>query len=152
MISTRPCSWRRRNAEIKSRSIDRNNACRRLRRTLQNCTSGSSAASPPDASDAAASSHAVSRWAKNASISRAKAGLASWFASTGVNPIVTGAAVPSEDSSVSRSSSGRYVSSAASHSQSRSEEHTSELQSRLHLVCRLLLEKKKKTYIKLQHS
>src|SRR2546429_2043475 len=29
----------------------------------------------------------------------------------------------------------------------RSEEHTSELQSRLHLVCRLLLEKKKKTNI-----
>src|SRR2546429_6838398 len=29
--------------------------------------------------------------------------------------------------------------------QSRSEEHTSELQSRLHLVCRLLLEKKKIT-------
>src|SRR5687768_15665225 len=32
----------------------------------------------------------------------------------------------------------------------RSEEHTSELQSRLHLVCRLLLEKKKKK--KKQHS
>src|SRR2546422_7479647 len=30
---------------------------------------------------------------------------------------------------------------------SRSEEHTSELQSRLHLVCRLLLEKKKKRQI-----
>src|SRR2546422_4042949 len=29
---------------------------------------------------------------------------------------------------------------------SRSEEHTSELQSRLHLVCRLLLEKKKKHF------
>src|SRR2546429_4089216 len=29
----------------------------------------------------------------------------------------------------------------------RSEEHTSELQSRLHLVCRLLLEKKKRLYI-----
>src|SRR2546422_2018260 len=28
----------------------------------------------------------------------------------------------------------------------RSEEHTSELQSRLHLVCRLLLEKKKQAY------
>src|SRR2546422_5928274 len=28
----------------------------------------------------------------------------------------------------------------------RSEEHTSELQSRLHLVCRLLLEKKKRKY------
>src|SRR5687768_18357965 len=32
----------------------------------------------------------------------------------------------------------------------RSEEHTSELQSRLHLVCRLLLEKKKKTTKKQQ--
>src|SRR2546422_8280476 len=31
------------------------------------------------------------------------------------------------------------------HPHFRSEEHTSELQSRLHLVCRLLLEKKKKT-------
>src|SRR2546422_8325891 len=30
------------------------------------------------------------------------------------------------------------------HAPQRSEEHTSELQSRLHLVCRLLLEKKKK--------
>src|SRR2546422_6889243 len=29
----------------------------------------------------------------------------------------------------------------------RSEEHTSELQSRLHLVCRLLLEKKKKKHV-----
>src|SRR2546422_7429021 len=32
----------------------------------------------------------------------------------------------------------------SSWSRTRSEEHTSELQSRLHLVCRLLLEKKKK--------
>src|SRR2546429_6424558 len=32
-----------------------------------------------------------------------------------------------------------------SHARDRSEEHTSELQSRLHLVCRLLLEKKKNT-------
>src|SRR2546422_3509662 len=37
-----------------------------------------------------------------------------------------------------RSSTGRFW------RESRSEEHTSELQSRLHLVCRLLLEKKKK--------
>src|SRR2546422_7247899 len=34
---------------------------------------------------------------------------------------------------------------ASAHVAGRSEEHTSELQSRLHLVCRLLLEKKKKT-------
>src|SRR5687768_18205228 len=34
---------------------------------------------------------------------------------------------------------------AISNATPRSEEHTSELQSRLHLVCRLLLEKKKKT-------
>src|SRR2546422_7746347 len=32
--------------------------------------------------------------------------------------------------------------------QHRSEEHTSELQSRLHLVCRLLLEKKKKDAVR----
>src|SRR5256884_3233275 len=37
--------------------------------------------------------------------------------------------------------------------QARSEEHTSELQSRLHLVCRLLLEKKKKnTYTQRQRA
>src|SRR2546422_5621707 len=34
----------------------------------------------------------------------------------------------------------------------RSEEHTSELQSRLHLVCRLLLEKKKKKHRKTSRS
>src|SRR3989449_6870569 len=34
----------------------------------------------------------------------------------------------------------------------RSEEHTSELQSRLHLVCRLLLEKKKKITKKIDES
>src|SRR2546429_1660520 len=34
----------------------------------------------------------------------------------------------------------------------RSEEHTSELQSRLHLVCRLLLEKKKKRRARLASS
>src|SRR2546422_4726798 len=36
---------------------------------------------------------------------------------------------------------------ASSRETGRSEEHTSELQSRLHLVCRLLLEKKKKHQI-----
>src|SRR2546422_5236864 len=40
---------------------------------------------------------------------------------------------------------GRSATTASSISRTRSEEHTSELQSRLHLVCRLLLEKKKKT-------
>src|SRR2546429_4367607 len=34
----------------------------------------------------------------------------------------------------------------------RSEEHTSELQSRLHLVCRLLLEKKTRPHGKVNHS
>src|SRR2546422_3800513 len=34
----------------------------------------------------------------------------------------------------------------------RSEEHTSELQSRLHLVCRLLLEKKKKKPLQIGYS
>src|SRR2546422_5939520 len=40
--------------------------------------------------------------------------------------------------------SGDYVGLCLRPMENRSEEHTSELQSRLHLVCRLLLEKKKK--------
>src|SRR2546422_3483285 len=44
---------------------------------------------------------------------------------------------------VSPDSASRFLALAAA-SARRSEEHTSELQSRLHLVCRLLLEKKKK--------
>src|SRR2546422_3746037 len=43
---------------------------------------------------------------------------------------------------------GGTIARAKRRSQARSEEHTSELQSRLHLVCRLLLEKKKKVTIK----
>src|SRR5882762_11074918 len=39
---------------------------------------------------------------------------------------------------------GSLVAGVARHPRSRSEEHTSELQSHLNLVCRLLLEKKKK--------
>src|SRR5438876_3022637 len=41
---------------------------------------------------------------------------------------------------------------ASSSAARRSEEHTSELQSPVHLVCRLLLEKKKKTYNKSQET
>src|SRR5690606_39878972 len=47
--------------------------------------------------------------------------------------------------SISRSSHRYCRSSSAIHSSFRSEEHTSELQSRENLVCRLLLEKKKHT-------
>src|SRR2546422_7596683 len=43
-----------------------------------------------------------------------------------------------------RTRAARASTFAAPASPARSEEHTSELQSRLHLVCRLLLEKKKK--------
>src|SRR6266481_7018163 len=42
------------------------------------------------------------------------------------------------------SASGGFPARHGSCAQSRSEEHTSELQSQFHLVCRLLLEKKKK--------
>src|SRR2546429_6904952 len=48
-----------------------------------------------------------------------------------------------------RSYAGRRAEAAAqtpTRTGARSEEHTSELQSRLHLVCRLLLEKKTKTH------
>src|SRR2546429_5003292 len=43
-----------------------------------------------------------------------------------------------------------HAAGAARRLHARSEEHTSELQSRLHLVCRLLLEKKKKSLRSLQ--
>src|SRR5690349_22485803 len=43
---------------------------------------------------------------------------------------------------------GLFSGAAAAAAQARSEEHTSELQSRRDLVCRLLLEKKKKTRIR----
>src|SRR2546429_2163003 len=49
-------------------------------------------------------------------------------------------------STYSAPSTSLRTASPLSHS-SRSEEHTSELQSRLHLVCRLLLEKKKEIKI-----
>src|SRR3712207_8510454 len=50
-----------------------------------------------------------------------------------------------------RSNHSRYAGSVA-HSLHRSEEHTSELQSRQYLVCRLLLEKKKKKLITILNS
>src|SRR2546429_6341292 len=55
-----------------------------------------------------------------------------------------GTAVPwgNDDAPARAGDAGTLRGSAAAH-QERSEEHTSELQSRLHLVCRLLLEKKK---------
>src|SRR2546422_2845991 len=49
----------------------------------------------------------------------------------------------SDRKSTRLNSSHGYISYAVWSSDVRSEEHTSELQSRLHLVCRLLLEKKK---------
>src|SRR5205809_6213531 len=51
---------------------------------------------------------------------------------------------PTPPRRVPRGSAGPSPPDSAAYVQVRSEEHTSELQSRLHLVCRLLLEKKKK--------
>src|SRR3989449_8439415 len=50
------------------------------------------------------------------------------------------------DLGVGAGPSSRFNTGACRSRCSRSEEHTSELQSRLHLVCRLLLEKKKHQY------
>src|SRR2546422_6222469 len=61
-------------------------------------------------------------------------------------------ACPDKSGSTTASSTGRPRMLVSTSSQVetcatlRSEEHTSELQSRLHLVCRLLLEKKKATH------
>src|SRR2546422_1777174 len=54
------------------------------------------------------------------------------------------ACAPSRWSSPSSAETGKeWAATSTSSGRRRSEEHTSELQSRLHLVCRLLLEKKK---------
>src|SRR3712207_7637868 len=54
-----------------------------------------------------------------------------------------------EDVDLALADSGRYKKGI--HTYERSEEHTSELQSRQYLVCRLLLEKKKHTEKPLHH-
>src|SRR3712207_7211318 len=51
---------------------------------------------------------------------------------------------PSRDQWASWSPDGAWIAFMSDRDGSRSEEHTSELQSRQYLVCRLLLEKKKK--------
>src|SRR2546422_2484724 len=65
-----------------------------------------------------------------------------------LRPSTTGPATPKQAASIlSRRGEARKRATASSSDGNsrleRSEEHTSELQSRLHLVCRLLLEKKK---------
>src|SRR2546429_3058117 len=58
---------------------------------------------------------------------------------------------PSLPNGIRAGTAGRHRSKKGNASRSpRSEEHTSELQSRLHLVCRLLLEKKKKQQCRLE--
>src|SRR2546427_5559990 len=68
------------------------------------------------------------------------------FRSPGVENLAT--ALESYNSGVTRGMFPKtaVLESNASYPRSRSEEHTSELQSQSNLVCRLLLEKKKKTY------
>src|SRR2546429_8545420 len=58
---------------------------------------------------------------------------------------------PGNNSSVSLEEESTHFLNLARLLAVRSEEHTSELQSRLHLVCRLLLEKKKKNTKKYQN-
>src|SRR2546422_7398482 len=58
--------------------------------------------------------------------------------------VVVGDAVENPRLRICKRSRAEYEIVATGTSDERSEEHTSELQSRLHLVCRLLLEKKKK--------
>src|SRR2546422_5772113 len=72
------------------------------------------------------------------------------FRSIGTQPVASLAAGVSTTRTFSWNTSASSIGShtlTASHVFPRSEEHTSELQSRLHLVCRLLLEKKKKTQL-----
>src|SRR2546422_1395191 len=68
--------------------------------------------------------------------------------------VVTGAGTTTSTEKLGnvRNSVGADLIAKAGEANMRSEEHTSELQSRLHLVCRLLLEKKKKIRDRSRHS
>src|SRR5687768_18369714 len=61
----------------------------------------------------------------------------------GVHPRRHEHSLPGREAGEAREERVRCPGSPPPRSSNRSEEHTSELQSRLHLVCRLLLEKKK---------
>src|SRR5258708_8908465 len=70
---------------------------------------------------------------------------AAWQArASGVSPGFAGDAEGAAIPGATRREAGRAATSALAPGSTRSEEHTSELQSPDHLVCRLLLEKKKK--------
>src|SRR3712207_7690685 len=64
---------------------------------------------------------------------------------TGLELVVVDLGAPAEAGAVGPRAGRVAVEGAARAELARSEEHTSELQSRQYLVCRLLLEKKKKT-------
>src|SRR2546429_3393022 len=67
-------------------------------------------------------------------------------------PISPGVGSSTTRPSSTRSRSTRPSTGCRGARRSRSEEHTSELQSRLHLVCRLLLEKKKNSVLDHMHK
>src|SRR3712207_6936756 len=60
---------------------------------------------------------------------------------------VAGHVADTDDGEVLRGDVDVQLAEVPGHRLPRSEEHTSELQSRQYLVCRLLLEKKQKTYV-----
>src|SRR5947208_11512772 len=74
---------------------------------------------------------------------RSGASFAAAATSCALGPTVPTTGLPSTRASASRTKPTQYASAGAEARISRSEEHTSELQSPDHLVCRLLLEKKK---------
>src|SRR2546422_5465940 len=62
----------------------------------------------------------------------------------GFTPTTRHTPLPDASGEITSTNTGSLKASTPSWMDTRSEEHTSELQSRLHLVCRLLLEKKKR--------
>src|SRR2546429_6795606 len=71
------------------------------------------------------------------------------FCTTTSPPFKCRVSASSSSSQISPSCATHPTASPGLDRKMRSEEHTSELQSRLHLVCRLLLEKKKKKKIRI---
>ena len=105
--SIRPRSSKPRRAATRSPSKERKSPSSRVNRSCQKRAIGTSCVSPDCASALVAAAALSSRRSMYASNSLMKEGWASWLASTGVTPSVTGEGTRSRSKACSTSMSGR---------------------------------------------
>src|SRR5207253_6116587 len=90
--------------------------------------------------------NAAAAVSKRSSRSRPSSSIAQSASATSSRKVYRPTSLPGRDCAGAEPDEAIHLSTLVFRGKGRSEEHTSELQSRGHLVCRLLLEKKKKTH------